>query len=465
MERNSKKNIKKDSCKKCYFEYRQKEELQYNQDLGLISKDDYGYYSFKENRIQAVKDYLNKYDTLENFNDTVEGKRLYQTIFNQGDSIFDIAKELGYKLEDICSTVPKNNNDDIAHLKAKINSFIKENNRFPTHIEMQKKLKISSRFIVKNGGIDYFKQLVGYMETQLIDLRGDYNKSIGEYIFANYLCLQGLKEKYLREQHPFPKEEGLFRSDFTFYIEDDKEIHVEIWGVDKNDNSRDYSKSYNEVRIIKEGLYKKHGYKIIFIGIEYDIFSLKYYDIQNKLYDVLSGYFKLNFKTVSYNQLLNASVINDKEIFKRIMKTSTDKDIFPSSREILNYCSSLYLEILKRGYSLNSFANKFGVKLKNNILRWDKQMVFNYFDMIVKENKIINKASMKGKYNNLSNITENFGYITKLKLDYFEYIKEIPKQELEWIINLSNNKVRTSSVYTEDEVLRAKQLLIEYNIK
>ncbi|HBY19409.1 MAG TPA: hypothetical protein DEG71_00025, partial [Clostridiales bacterium] len=64
---------------------------------------------------------------------------------------------------------------------------------------IEKILHVSNKFISNFGGINEFKKLLGYDDSKdLIDLRGDYNKSLGELICANYFCSQGLKDKYKR---------------------------------------------------------------------------------------------------------------------------------------------------------------------------------------------------------------------------------------------------------------------------
>lgn len=417
--------------------------------------------SLHEDRKIKLQKYLDEYKTLDKMSENKIGKKLYDNFYKHNDDIYATAIELGYKIEDITRTMPKNyytNHPDI--LKEKLSNFIKEHQRFPKIKEMEKYLHINTHFISKFGGIDAFKKFINYDDSKdLIDLRGDYNRSVGELITANYFCSQGLKDKYTREQYPFPKEDGYFRSDFTFYLDNNKELHVEVWGIKKTENTSEKAIQYHKVRKNKEKLYRKYSNKITLISIDYEIFDKSYDDIQKYLYKLLSPYVNLKFKNVSYNKLLSPSLLSDEEIFNGIMEISPDGKRFPTTMELTNYNSGLYSQILKRGYTYNGFANKYGVKTKLDKTEWTKKLIFEHFNMILMLGKVINKQTLNEEYNGLSEATEKFGYMTKLKINYFYKINNVPPQELDWIINLANNTTKTTSKYSKKEVVKAKELL------
>jgi len=418
-------------------------------------------YNTHEKRKIELQKYLEEYKTLNKMISNEVGKRLYDNFKSHKDDVYDTAVELGYKIEDISKSMPKNyytNHPEI--LKNKLLGFIEEHKRFPKIKEMEKVLQINTHFISKFGGVNEFKKLIEYDDSKdLIDLRGDYNRSVGELISANYFCSQGLKDNYTREQRPFPKDEGYFRSDFTFYLESDKELHVEVWGFKKSEIGSNIAIQYHKTRKTKEDLYEKYSDKIILISINYELFDKKYDEIQKDLYKLFAPYINLKFKNVSYNKLLSHSLISDQEIFNEIMEISPDGMTFPTTMDLSKYNSALYSQILKRGYTYNEFANKYGVKTKLDKTDWTKKLILEHFHNILETGKEINKQTLNEQYSGLSEATEKFGYTTKLKIDYFSKVNAIPSQELYWVVNLANNTTKTTSVYSNVEVNKAKKLL------
>ena len=413
-----------------------------------------------------LQKYLEENKTLDKMVENTIGKRLYENFKKHKDDVYDTAVELGYKIENISKSMPKNyyiNHPEI--LKEKLLGFIEEHKRFPKSKEMEKVLQINTHFISKFGGVNAFRKLIEYDDSKdLIDIRGDYNRSIGELFFANYSCNQGLKDNYTREQYPFPKEEGYFRSDFTFYLENDKDIHVEVWGVKESETSSERAMQYHKTRKVKEDLYEKYSDDIILISINYEIFDKKYEEIQEHFYELLSPYINLKFKNVSYKKLLSPSLISDNDIFNGIMEISPDGLTFPTTMELSKYNSALYSQILKRGYTYNEFANKYGVKTKLDKTEWTKKLIFEHFAEILKSEKVIDKQTMNEQYSGLSCATEDFGYVTKLKIDYFSKLNIIPSQELDWVINLANGITKTTANYSNIEVNKAKKLLDKLHI-
>ena len=417
-------------------------------------------YDTHEKRKMELHNYLVEFKVLDKIAENILGKILYHTFRKYNDDIYDTAIELGYNILDICKSMPKNYY--VKHpeaIKEKLLSFIEEHKRFPKYKELQK-MHVNVHYIKKFGGIDEFKKLIQYDDSKdLIDLRGDYNKSLGELITANYLCSQGLKDKYAREKHPFPVIEGYFRSDFSFLLDDNKEIHIEVWGYKRNGIVNKIAQQYNDIRKIKENLYYKYSNNIILISINYEIFDMKYDDIQKNLYELIAPYLKLKFKDISYKKLLSASILNDDELFNEVMKISPDGITLPSTSKLLIYSSGAYTQILKRGYSYYQFAKKYGVKTNAGKNKWTKELIYEYFKNIINKGDVINKKTMNNYYSGLSEATEKYGYMTKMKIDYFMKIHSIPSQELNWVINLANNITNTNAIYSKNEVEKAKRLL------
>jgi hypothetical protein len=343
-------------------------------------------------------------------------------------------------------------------LKEKLINFISENNRFPSMKETTEQLHINSRVVANYGGIDGLKKIIDYNDSNdLIDNRGDYNKSVGELLIANYLISQGLGHKYKREQYPFPKKEGYYRSDFTLYLYDNKLIHIEIWGHRKNEKTN-RAIEYMKVRKNKELLYKK--YNISLISIEYELFNKTYEEIQKNLYELFSPYLNLQFISVPYIKLLLPNMLTDDELYDEIMEISIDSKTLPSTRQLTKYNSGLYQQILKRGYTYLEFANKYNRQLRTFKHSWNKDLIFEYFNKIINDGKQINRKVLEGYASTLYNATQRFGYVTKLKLEYFNNLGFIPIQELEWVKDVSNNKPKTTIKYDNEDVKLANRLLL-----
>jgi hypothetical protein len=222
--------IKKCSCSKCVW-IRLKEEKDYKQSLGLLNKDDSGYFTYKENRLKELDNYIKKHKTLNDFcKQGTEGWSLYTLISRYKDDLGDFINQLGYNIDDLFNKMPKKYYNDVNKLIGKINIFINENNRFPTKLEIIHKLKIDQRHILHAGGVYGIKRKMNYIdEYDLVDDKGFYNKSFLEFCVAQFLIKNNVI--YKREKKPFPKKEGQYRCDFVLLLID-KIVFVEVWGYE-----------------------------------------------------------------------------------------------------------------------------------------------------------------------------------------------------------------------------------------
>lgn len=439
----------KDICRKCITgiisqETRQKQD------------DSYGEYNTIEKRKVALIKYLEEYKTLAKMNVSKNGKKLYMSFSKNNENVYDIAEELGYDIITISGHLPKNywekHNKKVLE---RIQEFINKHNRFPLLKEIENELKIETHYITKSGGINHFKKLLNYNDkNDLRDLRGDYNKSNGELILSNYFYSQGLKDYYNREEHPFPKPHNNYRSDFSFLLEDNTKLHIEVWGIKENENGI-WSKQYKKTRKIKEDLYKR--YNIKYVGVNYETFDKTYDEIQQHLYNLLNPYLKLKFKKVEYNKLLSASLLTDDEIFNGIISFSKDNYTFPTSKELSKYNSALYTQILKRGYTYLQFAQKYNCTLKTINYEWNEELIYSLFDEMVEQKILINKSNLNKFNSALSDAVS--GNIFNLKINYFTKKDIVPKHELKWLIDLANNRTKTTANYDSEDVKLAKELL------
>jgi hypothetical protein len=309
-----------------------------------------------ETRLKELKEYIES-DNFEDLDNLLKDNNgLYISVLNNNEYFEDLLEQLGYNTEMIMKIKPRPTRGYLRifnNLRKRLDWFVDKYEHFPTKQEMIKELKIDQRIIMSFGGVNDIKNLLNYTDSKdLIDLRGDYNRSFYELFTANWFCLQGLKNKYLREKSPFPKCEGNYRSDFMFKLENEKELHVEIWGYEDGKNDK-RSIDYNKEKQIKLDLYKKYSDKITLLSIEGNIFSQKYNDIQKSLEELFKPFLKLQFKTIDYEKLISPSKLTDEGLYKEVMKYS-DEEKLPLTKE-LPY--SLYYEVLKRFISYKSFGD------------------------------------------------------------------------------------------------------------
>jgi len=421
----------------------------------------------REEVLIELNNYILTYGTVDNITKNEVGEKIYRYFQKNKEFIEDAIEELGYELDKVKTYKTKGYYDDFNRIKIKLDKFIEENNRFPIKLEMINDLGIGQAYIDKFGGMSELKKKMNYNNNDLIDLKGDFNRSIPELQVANFFCLQGLKNKYKREQFPFPKNEGYYRSDFMFTLDNDIKLHIEVWGYNVNLKSN-ICKEYNKNRKIKEQLYNKYKDNIILIGIEPEVFNNKYENIEKELYNIFSKYLNLKYKDVNSRLLIPPTKLTDEEILDSILNLSNDKNYLPTTKDIhKNGMSGLHIEILKRYNSYLDFANKFNKKLLFIEYKWNKELIFSFFKQITDDNKLIDKNNLeiicKNSYANLC----KFGGIIKLKLEFLsDFLIEsnnIPDIEINWLVEVSNGIIKTNSNYDETDINKAQQLINQLN--
>jgi len=402
--------------------------------------------------------YIEKHKTLDGMKSNIEGKKIYDRIYKQNFKLYDIVEELGYTLDNLLTFKPRGYYN-IEKIKEKINGFINIHDRFPTTDEITKVLNIDIKIIYRNfKNINDIKKLINYTDKyDLTDLRGDSNRSLGELFLANYLILNGFKDSYKREQCPFSKEDGLYRSDFTLYPKGlNKELHIEVWGYKDRETSK-IAKNYNKVRKVKEKLYNKYKDNMILIGIEYNTFNNNYDKIQEKLYNILKNYLTYEFKIIKYNLLIFPVKYSDDELYSEIMKYSDDGITLPYAKKING---TLYNEVLKRFKSYNKFAEKYHTNMHSNMIEWSRVLIFDKFEDIMLKGASIRKKSITNGGYKLQGAVDRNGGLINLKLDFFsQYSGKLPKLEIKWLLNVANRNKNISETINEEEIINAKVIL------
>ncbi|MBT2740552.1 hypothetical protein [Bacillus sp. ISL-77] len=414
-----------------------KELMRIRAERGDYAEKDKGYYSYRPNRLKLVKNYIEKYGSLERLSSNKDGQRIMNVIRKYEEQLIDIVQELGYDWDELNKHKPRGYFKTIDLLSAELWKLIKRIGRFPVYREISQELNISWYTIQKFGGLYEIKRKMNYDDRKdLQDDRGFYNRSTYEYILAQYLIHNSVQ--YLREQNPFPEEFRDFRSDFTFYPEDGNPIHLEIWG-------REHSEEYDIKRAAKTALYEMFKEQITLLSIEPEVFRHhnKYSDIQEKLGEILSPILKLPLKTVENGLLFPPSKLLNDELFEAIMHYSQDGSTVPTYNELRAIGKyRLFDEAVKRFGNFTKFQIKYNkIPLQKNKGFWTDKKVFEQLSIIMKERGNISfkmreylqhNEIYKGLFDRLN---------SDIKLRFYEHCLnqgiEIPEKEIEAIVKMS----------------------------
>jgi hypothetical protein len=475
---NSKKQnlVDKDCCSNC-TSIKIKELMNYKQENNIMNRRSLGYWSYKENRLKELDYCIKKYKKLDNIKETDKDYRVIASFYNYHHSFEEAIKELGYNINEVMDHKPreyfydinkvlktKGYYDNINNIIIMIQPFIDKYNRFPTITEIINNLSISGKQIDKHGGIYEIKRYMNYNDKyDLRDDNGFYNASTYEYIVAQWLIHNNIS--YKRNRHPFPKHEGNFMSDFTLYLKDNKNIHVEVWGMEGK-------KDYDKVKETKIKLYQKHNIKLISISSDLFLhFKIEY--IQNELNNLFSPYINHILKFIPETSLIPILHITDDELLKEIMKYSIDKDYLPI-REVLekNKKIRFYDEIIKRYENYYTFAEKYNKLVYINRCYWDKNKIFKVFDDIIIEYNKLNRKNIKehiakNKYLHsfIDTVTRHGGFI-KLKLEFYYLCLQnnnINIIDIEFIRSIINKPKINSRKITPYEQSKAQEILNKLN--
>ena len=475
---NQRKTLAKDCCFECNSKKRL--EIKYIKDSGkTMNEDNPVYWTIKKNRITSVKNFIVKHNTLNNIKTFDDGKRLYVELIKYHERIWQIAIDLGYDLFYIMDRKPNNYYNIFETLEKDIKKLVKINKCYPTQIFIKKNLHITNAILQKHGGYQAIRSRMGYPnDNKFIDLRGDSNKSEFELIVANYLCSQGLKDKYTREQYPFPSCDGKYRSDFSFILENEKIVQCEVWGFSNNMKNKGskISIEYNKTRKIKENLYQKHN--ISLISLNCDIFLHTYEKIIKILNEKFKDILGKNIKDINYMNILPECRLTEDEIMKRIMVYSDDKDYIPTREQITNHekGTTIYTYMVTKFGGLNYFANKYNKKMINNrFFYWNDDKVNERFLLMInKYGKILSRKEIaKEKNKDIRGIytfittgkNRNNKSIYDYRLTFYEYcIKrniEIGEIELEYLRKMSGRIANSNGYLTQDNINFADRLYNE----
>jgi hypothetical protein len=457
--------IDKDACENCQSK-KVKEMRDIKQQNGLLTKDDHGYWQYKENLLKELDIYIKSKGTLNKMQHDKEynGKALWSIINNNGYHPYYLTKELGYKLSDLTTHRPLNYYDDFNNIIEEIEYLVSKIDRFPTAIELTR-IGINANIVKKFGGIYELKKLLGYKDN-LIDDSGYKNSSKQEFIVAQFLLNNNVT--YKREQFPFPKE-GKYRSDFTFYL-DNKTIYVEVWGHTLDDTS-ERGLLYNEARKKKTSLYK--FYNLELIEIEPTVFKNTYEEIIKILKQTFSTVLdnRQNLKTVELQKSIQAIQMSDLEILSFLsgLLPEENNNVVPVSKVLQENYRKIYTEISKRHGTYSNFLKKYNYKTNRSYGKiWTKEKIFELFQYSLdKYNKILSYKEMNltkkqdTKLIGLDGAINTHGGFVNLRLQfYIEKDIDLSKyqSEIEWVKLIASNKSVGYHELNDQQILLAKEI-------
>jgi len=464
------------SCIHCK-DIKKKELARRRQELGKLTRNDSYYWTYKENVLKELQKYIDEYGFVNEIN--LNNHQLYSAIIKHKYILEDLIEELGYNINDVYNNKPYGYYDDKDNLVSTVQLFVDKYGKFPSLNELSSQMEMASAHVYKHfNSLSELKIHMGYDdENDLIDRRGDSNRSLYELYLGNYLVSQGLGNNYKREQHPFKKfdKKIKYRSDFTLYPKDDKIIHVEVWGDKSGGGVGQLFGSYCETRRLKEIQYAKYSDEFTLVGINPEVFLGTYEQMENKLYLIFKDILPLNFKKVDVDLLLPFHKLNEQELFKELMSYSDNEKYLPKGvdlkltdggRRILNYITTKY-------GGLNYFADKFNIKMKDNKINyWDDIKIFEGFDYLIETyGRIVTyNQSKQLKDDNISGlfrqIQKNGGHVL-YKLKYINYCIDnstiISDTLMKYLYDASINKLNGVKTVDPQHQLLAKQILEKYN--
>jgi hypothetical protein len=287
------------SCKECGH-IRRKELAKHRLSNGELQEGDNIYWSFEENRLNALKEYIEEHGHVGLFLETHAGHAFKNRRLDLAEAII----KLGYDYDEVMGRAPNNYFDDFSNVEKRVNWFRDIFGYFPTKEEFLTVLKIGSTSLKRLGGVYGIKRKMNVEKENYKDASGFYNSSRYECFVANFLLANGIS--YKREQKPFSKPNHRKRSDFTFHLSNGEIVQCEIWGF-PIDGKSDLALTYNQKRKEKEALYRSHNYRLI--SVEESFFRNNDTDsVQDILIDLFSPIFEIELKKIPGSSFLeNAS--------------------------------------------------------------------------------------------------------------------------------------------------------------
>lgn len=400
-----------------------------------------------------------------------EGIRINTGLRTHGYDIEKLVDELGYDYRQLKGLYyPKNYLKSYDNFKNTLTDFVNENGFFPTLNIMKNDLHIPQSVIYNHGSINKIrKDVMGDNSNLLEDDSGFCNRSYYEFMVAQFLLHNNVT--YLREQNPFPKPFHHYRSDFTFFDDNDTPYHIEVWGYYDTDNKSSRSFDYNKNKKKKLKLYKE--YLIEVISITPDIFNGTITSTQNKLLKLLQPYLSLQLKVIDNCAMKNPLKMSDEEILSHIMQYTKDDKFLPRYETLEKKDQSVLTEIIKRYENYNNFAKAFDKLTQNKRGLWDADFInkiMNYsrnkYGFIPTRTQIKTKTPFKQDKmfkGFCDGIKHKFKCSVDCYLSYYEKCSNdriiLSPEDMKYVTKFYNGRGFKSEFLTEERLLIASKII------
>ncbi len=206
------------------------------------------------------------------------------------------------------------------------NFFIENFEKYNTYEEFFKAYKEYKMNEAKNIGLD--NVINSWVENRMkldnpLTIKGDFVKSIGEAIIANYLFKHGIAYNYEEVYSEIMDDRSIYKPDFTLDLAGEK-VYLEYFGLDDD--------KYNRIKDKKEKYHIANGNKYIFI----DRLPL------DRLETILD--FKLREMGFVYNDKTN------EEIYEQILNNTPLGQIYPFKNFMFKCIESIKSSVKRENY-------------------------------------------------------------------------------------------------------------------
>ena len=178
--------IQKYCCKGC-LSHKKEDIKNMKHSMGIMKKEDKGYWTLEENRMYELKKYINDFKYLDHIYDSLEGSALAtnSSIYDKG-GFRGLILKCGFDINKVyLENKSKRTVNQLSEIINTIEKFIELHNRFPKQTECADVLNIPNSHLSAYGGIENIKKEMKYDdECDLIDDLGYKNKSTYEYFVA-----------------------------------------------------------------------------------------------------------------------------------------------------------------------------------------------------------------------------------------------------------------------------------------
>jgi|GEM_PF-5619816 len=429
-------------------------------ELGILTSVETYYWWFPENRLKSLKEYVELNGTADDLTQTKDGWVIYSYFRLYKESIEEALIHLGYDLNVVRKKKSKSYYHDFNNVREPIQNFINTYNRFPTQKELKTEVGISERYVNAHGGMFELKRKMGCFDDDYVDDHFFVNRSLPEFMVAQFLIHAGVK--YQREVRIHP--DNYFRSDFYFPSTDQ---HLEIWGYEKRPTSERH-RSYSERKEKKIEIYNELN--LSFLSLDYPQFTVSYDQILALLHTFFYNFIQTD---ISFGKeiFVRNNTLADEEVYRRLapyIQNNTLPEINVLEEAGLGYLVRI---IRKKHRTYHHFGKKYNLVNPNKIIEMadvDEDYIFSGFQKLLPTPLGVTRKHIVLKMGvNAEKFIREHGGIYTWKLRFFSMLMnqgvKLPNRDVRFIYNIYaysfSPKKHKKVTYTSDEMECASQLI------